>query len=127
MRLRLRMPSTLLLAAAFLASLCGLAWLAVAMEAHWQQVLDHRVERRTAIALRLLGAASLLASLLLCLRVDHPSMAALVWIMTLATAAIVVAFTLTWRPRALAWLAPWMRLASRLDRGSDRRLDPGTD
>ena len=99
------MPSSLLLAAAFLASLCGLGWLAVAMDAHWQQIRADSADRRTVVTLRVLGSASLLVSLLICLSVDHPSMAALVWIMTLAAGAIVVALTLTWRPRVLAWLA----------------------
>jgi Protein of unknown function (DUF3325) len=33
-------------------------------------------------------------------------MAALVWVMFLAASALLVAFTLAWRPRWLAWLAP---------------------
>jgi hypothetical protein len=36
-------------------------------------------------------------------------MAALVWVMGLAAAALAVAFTLTWRPRWLMVLMPWVR------------------
>ena len=46
---------------------------------------------------------ALLASLLLCLRADHASMAVLVWVMSLAAAALLVAFTLAWRPHWLRW------------------------
>lgn len=98
------------LVAALLACICGLAWLALAMEPHWRQVRgDVPISRRLAFALRVLGAAALLVSLLLCLQVDHASMASLVWVMSLAAAALIVAFTLSWRPRALAWLVAWSR------------------
>jgi hypothetical protein len=100
----------LLLAAALVACTLGLAWLALAMEVHWSQVraqaaLPAVTQRR----LRLLGAAAIVLSLLLCLRADHPGMAALVWIMALALAALLVAFTLSWRPRLLAPLLAWVR------------------
>ena len=57
----------------------------------------------------LLGASALAAGLVLCLAVDHASMAVLVWVMALAGAALVVAFTLAWRARWLGILAPWVR------------------
>lgn len=95
-----------MLLGALLASVCGFAWLALAMEPHWRQVRgDAPRSRRAVVVLRVLGAASLFASLLLCLKVDHASMASLVWIMSLAAAALIIAFTLAWRPRLLAWLA----------------------
>ena len=95
-----------LLAVALVACVAGLAWLALAMDTHWQQVRGPQpLPRRTAITLRALGAAALLGALLICLRVDHATMAVLVWVMALAGAALVVAFTLTWRPR---WLALWV-------------------
>jgi hypothetical protein len=87
-----------------------MAWLALAMKVHWQQVREGSVpSARTAIALRCLGALALALSLSLCLDVDHGSMAALVWVMSLAASALIVAFTLSWRPRALAWLLLWAR------------------
>lgn len=80
--------AAVLLAVAFLACLLGLAWLALAMDAHWAQVRGEPApasgQRR---ALRVLGALALAGSLALCLRADHASMAALVWIMMLAAGA----------------------------------------
>ena len=104
------MPDAVLHAAALAASVLGMAWLALAMEAHWQQVRGTTaLPARTAHALRWLGAAGLATSLALCLAVDHASMAVLVWVMGLAAAALAVAFTLTWRPRWLVVLMPWVR------------------
>jgi hypothetical protein len=102
-------PDALWLLAALLCSVAGLGWLALAMQAHWEQVrVASRRHPGSVLALRLLGAAALLASLLICLRVDHASMAALVWVMALAAAALIVAFTLSWRPRWLAPLVAWI-------------------
>ncbi len=85
------------------ANTVGLAWLALAMESHWEQVRGRQpLPRGTVVGLRGLGVVALAASLGLCLCVDHASMAALVWVMTLAAGALLVAFTLTWRPRLLA-------------------------
>jgi hypothetical protein len=104
------MRDAVLLAAALAASVLGMAWLALAMETHWVQVRGAApLGARTVRALRLLGAAGLGASLALCLAVDHASMAALVWVMGLAAAALAVAFTLSWRPRWLVVLMPWVR------------------
>lgn len=58
--------------------------------------------------LRVMGVLALAASLLACLRADHAGMAALVWIMALAAAALAVAFTLAWRPRWLSPLVAWL-------------------
>jgi hypothetical protein len=107
------MPDAVMFAAALAASVLGMAWLALAMETHWEQVrgtapLPAR-SARTVRALRLLGAAGLATSLALCLAVDHASMAALVWVMGLAASALAVAFALSWRPRWLAVLMPWVR------------------
>lgn len=96
----------LLLAAALLGSVLGMACFALAMETHWQQVRgDDSVPGRAGRVLAALGALALAASLLLCLAADHASMAALVWAMTLTAGALLVAFTLAWRPRLLAPLA----------------------
>ncbi len=100
------MPEALMLVAAWLATLAGMGWFALAMEAHWQQVRGSgSPPPATARLLRVLGAAALAASLALCLAADHASMAALVWVMMLAAAALAVAFALSWRPRLLAPLA----------------------
>lgn len=94
----------LLLAAAL--NFSGMAWLALAMEVHWGQVLHRHAEdaQRPRRRLRALGAAALLLSLLACGAADRPSMAALVWIMLMAGSALGVAMLLSRRPR---WLAPW--------------------
>jgi hypothetical protein len=99
-----------MLIAALLACVLGFAWLALAMEPHWRQVRgDAPISRGVVTVLRVLGASALFVALLLCLQVDHVSMASLVWIMALATAALIIAFTLAWRPRTLAWLVAWAR------------------
>ena len=58
--------------------------------------------------LRVLGAVALAVSLALCLASDHASMAALVWVMSLAGGAFATAMALAWRARWLALLAPWI-------------------
>lgn len=104
-------PAAWLLIAALLCCVTGLAWLALAMDVHWQQVRGSQPLPKAAVkTLRVMGGGALLASLALCLLADHPSMAALVWIMALAASALVVAFTFTWRPRAFAPLVAWVRL-----------------
>jgi hypothetical protein len=103
------MPEALLLVAALFSCMLGLAWLALTLDAHWQQVRGSQPLPKTMVpVLRVLGAAALFMSLLLCFSVDHPSMAALVWIMSLAVAALVVTFTFTWRPRTFAPLVIWV-------------------
>ncbi len=108
------MRDALLLLAALAANTAGLGWLALAMEVHWEQARGTgRPPPGTVTLLRCLGAAGLGGSLALCLAVDHGSMASLVWVMALAGAAMTIAFTLSWRPRALGWLVPWVRPSSR--------------
>ena len=96
------MPDGLILFAAVVANIVGMGWFALAMEPHWRQVHGDGV-RAPAVAMRLrvLGTAALAISLALCITVDHPTMAALVWVMALAGAALVIAFVLSWRAR---WL-----------------------
>ena len=104
-------PSTqaALLAAALACSTLGFAWLALAMEVHWAQVRGTQPASTGAVrTLRLLGAIALAASLALCLLADHPTIAALVWVMALAAGALGVAMALAWRPRWLAPLVAWV-------------------
>jgi hypothetical protein len=93
-----------------------MGWLALALDSHWQQVHgagDLRLPTRR--LLRVLGAVALLSSLGIALLVDHPSIAPLVWIMGLAASALMIAFTLSWRPQWLGVLSPqrfkwrWLR------------------
>ena len=104
------MGKSLLLAAALLCSFCGLGWLALAMETHWQQVRGEAAAGRSTVRLlRALGAGALLLALGLCLRADHATMAVLVWVMALAGSALLIAFSLSWRPRWLRPLVAWVR------------------
>ncbi len=110
------MPETnmtaMLLSAALLVCVAGMACLALAMEVHWAQVRSGASLSSGGVwRLRVFGAVALGAGLLLCLAVDHASMAALVWVMALGLAALLVAFTLTWRPQWLRVFA-WVGLAS---------------
>lgn len=99
------MRSAWLLLTALLAAFLGFAWLALAMETHWRQVVkSESLQRKSVFILRMAGALALALSLGLCLQVDHVSMASLVWVMSLAAAALAVTFVLTWRPQWLALL-----------------------
>lgn len=103
------MLKALLLWAAYLCSVAGWGWVALAMERHWRQLRGAQIlPAGTALAMRTLGIFAMLASLGLCLRADRPSMAALVWVMTLAAAVLTVTFTLSWRPGTLAPLVTWV-------------------
>jgi len=103
-------PSALLLTGAVLCSYCGVGWFALAKEPHWQQALGKpNGKSRNVRALNGLGVVALALSFALCVWVDHVSMASLVWIMMLTASALLVTFTLAWRPRWLALLVVWMR------------------
>lgn len=104
------MRDGLMLLAALVACVVGMGWLALSLEAHWQQVRG-AASRPAALvrSLRWLGAVALAGALALCLLVDAASIAVLVWLMALAAAALAVALTLSWRARALAVLVFWAR------------------
>jgi hypothetical protein len=100
---------SLLRSGAFILALCGMAWLALAMDTHWLQVRrEERQAPRTKRVLRGLGVFALFLSLALALWLDHGSVAPLVWVMALTTSALVVSFVLAFRPRWLAWLVAWL-------------------
>lgn len=103
------MVDDLLSCAALSCAAIGMAWLALAMDVHWRQVRGEEplsaAARRT---LRAMGGLALALALALCLLADHASMAALVWVMALTASALLVAFTLAWRPRWLSWLVAWL-------------------
>lgn len=90
--------------------LAGMAWLALAMEAHWVQVFPgHPHSPVLARRQQRLAAAALGLGLWACLQADHPSMAVLVWVMMLTASALSVAFLLTWQPACLQrfWRSGW--------------------
>ncbi|RYZ08139.1 MAG: DUF3325 domain-containing protein [Myxococcales bacterium] len=104
------MAEALLFAAALLFGYCGMGWLALAKAAHWEQARGRpRPSGPSTRMLQGLGAAALAGSLALCLLVDHATMASLVWVMLLTGSALLVTFTLAWRPRWLKWLVIWVR------------------
>lgn len=85
----------------------GFAWLALGMNAHWQQVMGSSAPAaQTRSTLRGLGSLGLLLSVVLCFMTDRPSMAILVWLMLLAACAPSVGMVLAWRPRWLRLLWP---------------------
>lgn len=92
----------ILLILAALSCFAGFVWLALAMNAHWQQVQGLTVPSAgTRTMLRILGGVGLLVSAVLCFVADRPSMAMLVWLMLLAAGAPSVGMLLAWRPQAL--------------------------
>jgi hypothetical protein len=104
------MPDALMLLVALVVTVLGMGWLALSMESHWEQVRGRTTcPPATVNSLRVLGVVALFTSLVLCLMVDSASMASLVWVMSVAGAAVVVAFTLTWRATALAPLVFWTK------------------
>jgi hypothetical protein len=104
------MADATVLMAALVIAVCGMAWLALAKKPHWAQVRGAEALAPGAVLrLQALGAIAQLGSLVLCLRADHVSMASLVWVMTMAAAALLVAFTLAYRPHWLSWLVLWVR------------------
>lgn len=102
--------ATACLSVAWLSCLLGMAWLALAMDAHWAQVRPGQpLPASLARRLRWGGALAMGTSLALCLHVDHPSMAILVWVMMLTACALLTALTLAGRPR-------WLRVLLRVSR-----------
>ncbi|MCR6651372.1 MAG: DUF3325 domain-containing protein [Cellvibrionaceae bacterium] len=84
---------------AVLFALMGMALLALSLEAHWRQVFTTSPPKETGKKLlRTLGYVSQGLSLTFCLGADHPSMAALVWVMFLAGAAFAIGLLLAWSP-----------------------------
>ena len=103
------MADAVLRALAFWCCVCGMAWLALTMKAHWAQVRGGEPPaRETLIALRAVGTGALLGGLVLCSLADHASIAALVWVMAISAATFLVAAMLTWRPGWLAPLVVWV-------------------
>lgn len=102
------MANAYYLLAAVVSAWLAMAWLALSLDVHWQQVYGKGSVLATArqTRLRLAGAAGLALALWLCLQADHPSMAVLTWPMLLALAAWSVAMQLASKPRLLRWVMP---------------------
>lgn len=99
------MVDAMLLLLAQLVALCAMGWFSLSLKPHWRQVRQSELPDRAVPVLRILGSAGLLVALVLCLQADAPTMAALVWFMTVSLAGFLVAFTLSWRPGFLRPLA----------------------
>lgn len=106
------MDKWMILLAAAACVLGGCAWLALAMEEHWKQVLAASPPSpRQQAALRVLGAASLAASGVLCFAADRPSMAILVWVLFVSVGSVSIALALAWRPALLRLAFPRLVVA----------------
>ena len=92
------------------AGTAGAAAAALCAERGLRTLCVERGPLTTAGRLRALAGLALFGALLMCLKVDHATMASLVWVMVLAGAALAIAFTLAWRPH---WLAPLLGRAPR--------------
>lgn len=97
------------LALAAACAFAGMGWLALAMPVHAQQAWGALPASPQLARLRRLGAGAVLVALPCALGSDHASMAVLVWVMLLAAAALATALLLARGPRAMRWLAPWVR------------------
>lgn len=92
---------------ATLSCFAGFVWLALAMNAHWAQVMDTSApSAQVRKTLRMLGSLGLLVSIVFCFIADRPSMAVLVWLMLLAACAPTVGMLLAWRPQLLRIVWP---------------------
>lgn len=105
------MPEVFWLICAALSAFLGMCWLALAMPVHWQQLDGNRKNTTTGsqphrLKLRVCGSAMLLISGFSCLQADHPSMAVLVWVMFLTSAAFGVAMLLGNQPTLLRLVCP---------------------
>jgi hypothetical protein len=86
-----------------LLSYLGFALIALSQERHWEAVVMYRAAaaagpaRCTFVA----GMGGVLAALGVALATQGPSFGALLWAVAISAAAVAVAFTLSWWPRAL--------------------------
>jgi hypothetical protein len=83
----------------------GLTCLCVAMDRHHRQVFGRVPAVRTALALRLLGAALLALSVLPSVTSFPGSMGIVAWFGVVTAAGLVLVFTLPYAPRVSAVLA----------------------
>lgn len=88
----------------------GMALLALAQKARWNQLLAPKpYSNSKARWIRAVGSGALGTALVLCLRTESTPIAVLVWLMGLTGSALIVAFVLAYQPRWLTWLTAWAR------------------
>lgn len=95
------MTEAMWLSAAVVTVIVGMGWLALAYQSHWQQVFPTNQHQPNSVALKWAGWSFLLMSGVCCFIADHPTMAALVWVMLLAVSAMLVAIILSHQPALL--------------------------
>ncbi|ARP94004.1 DUF3325 family protein [Bordetella genomosp. 13] len=98
---------------ALLLGYLAFALMACAMARHRDDIAGCELPEPTAAAgqsLRLAAGVLLLAALCAAISLAGPAFGALLWAMDISLAAMLVAFTLTWRP---GWLAPLLRWVMR--------------
>lgn len=93
-----------------IAALMYLGWatVAVTQERHRETLLGAAATAPTAASLvgaRAAGACCLAAGFCVSLLTDGPGLGSILGLLLLGATAIGVAFTLTWRPAALRWIA----------------------
>jgi len=98
------MADAFLLCAAFACAASGMAFCALAMKVHWQQVRGGAPGPSAVRRLRLRAVAALVGSFALCVLADHISMAVLVWVMMLTVSSVLCALVLAYRPQSLRFL-----------------------
>lgn len=88
---------------AYLAFAC----FALSQRRHWEAVTEGRAYPALVVGriLRPLGGVLLVLSLALALTRDGLDYGSMLWVVVLSIAALAVALTLTWRPRALCFLS----------------------
>jgi hypothetical protein len=101
------LDEALLAAVAAVASYLGFALLALSQARHWDEVgaASGRAMGMPWPRSRAAGTALQASALGLSLAAQGPSFGSLLWVMVVCAAAFGVAFTLSWRPSALAPLA----------------------
>lgn len=96
----------LLLVAAFAAGYLGFALLALSLQRHWREVTGQAAGVPPPhAAIRLSGYAALAVAFALAVLRDGPAFGSVLGTLQLATSAVAVALTLSWRPHWLAALA----------------------
>lgn len=100
------MLEALSLTAAWMSSLTGFSILALAQDRHWEAVTGMAADRRRHGAhLRVVGGALQCAACALTVPSQGMAFGILLWAIAMTAAAMLIAFTLAWRPHWMAGVA----------------------
>lgn len=101
--------------AAFLVLLLGFGLLALSQERHHERVFEpNLLVARIARGQRAIGFVAIGVALALCTAASGAGFGSLLWVVLMGAAAMAIALTLTWYPRALrplGWLVTGRRAA----------------